>query len=269
MGNRPDRRVTVRFEQAVYGSFPFWDRGYDLLAHSPGCRPEWLAELKTICQGYGERPLGAAGAGGLFATQLRSGPWLVVGPAEQGLDDRGRPGAVAFHALFVEPRAYRKTGFDPFAFLDQFRRDWTSDIHTLPAGEVALDAIPPVVAIDDRASRIAAAIARGSRVALQANEPIDELARMVWHALPPRVRKRASLATWAFGNARRYDLVALPRLAGVALDPSYIDPATLDVAHDSPGSIPGATGCPQPMPAGVAEPAQVADNPWPPRHDRI
>ena len=32
--------VRVRFEQAVYGSFAFWDRGYALLAHSPGCRPE-------------------------------------------------------------------------------------------------------------------------------------------------------------------------------------------------------------------------------------
>ena len=40
--------VRVRFEQAVYGSFPFWDRGYALLAHSPGCRPEWLAEFAAV-----------------------------------------------------------------------------------------------------------------------------------------------------------------------------------------------------------------------------
>ena len=37
---------TVRFEQAVYGSFPFWNRGYGVLARSAGCRPEWLADAQ-------------------------------------------------------------------------------------------------------------------------------------------------------------------------------------------------------------------------------
>ena len=33
--------TVVRFEQAVYGSFPFRDQGYALLAQSPGCRDGW------------------------------------------------------------------------------------------------------------------------------------------------------------------------------------------------------------------------------------
>ena len=48
--------MTLHFEQAVYGSFPFWNRGYGVLAHSAGCRPEWLAELRHVCQRYGEPP---------------------------------------------------------------------------------------------------------------------------------------------------------------------------------------------------------------------
>ena len=52
--------VRVRFEQAVYGSFAFWDRGYALLAHSPGCRPEWLADFLAACQRFGEPPGGSA-----------------------------------------------------------------------------------------------------------------------------------------------------------------------------------------------------------------
>ena len=48
--------VVIRYEQAVYGSFPFWDKGYAILARSPGCRDEWLADLKAACQRYGERP---------------------------------------------------------------------------------------------------------------------------------------------------------------------------------------------------------------------
>ncbi len=27
--------VVIRYEQAVYGSFAFWDRGYAILARSP------------------------------------------------------------------------------------------------------------------------------------------------------------------------------------------------------------------------------------------
>ena len=68
--------VTIRYEQAVYGSFPFWDKGYAVLAQSPGCRPEWLAELREACQRFGERPGGVAEAEvrGLFALRLASGP---------------------------------------------------------------------------------------------------------------------------------------------------------------------------------------------------
>ena len=32
------------------------------------------------------------------------------------------------------------------------------------------------------------------------------------------------MATWAFGNGNRFDLLAVPRLSGVALDGSYVDP---------------------------------------------
>src|SRR5205823_4022668 len=90
---------------------------------------------------------------------------------------------------------------------------------------------PPMSPQNDRIRRIAEALARGRRVAIEADGPIDAMAEAVWRALPDRVRRRASVATWAFGNGNRFDLVALPRLAGVALDASYVDPATLDVAE--------------------------------------
>src|SRR5258707_6663213 len=107
--------VAIRYEQAVYGSFAFWDKGYAVLAQSPGCRPEWLAELRAACQRFGERPGGVAAVGGLFALRLASGPWMIVGAGSPGSDDRGRPGALAFHALFVSPRDYRRAGCNPFA----------------------------------------------------------------------------------------------------------------------------------------------------------
>lgn len=235
--------VAIHYEQAVYGSFPFWDRGYAILARSPGCRDEWLADLKAACQRYGERPPHAAEAGGLIALRLPSGPWAIVRPSPQGSDDRGRPGALAFHALFLSGSDYRKAGAFPFAFAKLLRTDWTADT-SLDAGSLTLDAPGPAdpTPDDDRVSRIAKALLRGRRVAIESDGPIDDLARAVWHALPARRRARLSLATWTYANGDRHDLAALPRLAGVALDPSYVDPITLrhprDPAEDRAPAIP-------------------------------
>ncbi len=222
--------LNARFEQAVYGSFPFCNRGYGVLARSAGCRPEWLAALRSACQRYGERPAGIDDADGLFAIRIDRGPWMIVGVTPQGCDDAGRPGALAFHALFVGPWTYARAGADPFAFAGILRRDWSpEDLDaTLPpvraiirrAGQRQSDEDPATPVDDERLAAIVAAIAGGRRVAVQSAVPIDALAREIWRALPFRVRLRASVATWAFDNANRFDLVALPKLAGVAREPS-------------------------------------------------
>jgi hypothetical protein len=93
---------------------------------------------------------------------------------------------------------------------------------------------PPIAPTDARAARIASALTRGKRVALESAAPIDALARQVWPALPERIRRRASVATWAFGNGNRFDLVALPRLAGVERDTSYLDPAAFESMEEAP-----------------------------------
>lgn len=221
--------VAIRYEQAVYGSFPFWDKGYAILASSPGCREEWLADLRAACQRYGERPPGAAEAGGLMALRLESGPWAIIRPCPQGADDRGRPGALAFHAVFLSGTDYRKAGAFPFAFAEIFCKDWTADT-VLEAGSITLGEAAPALPsppADPRASRIANALVRGRRVAIEAPGPIDELARQVWLALPLRRRRKLSLATWVFANGNQFDFAALPRLSGITLDRTYVDPETM------------------------------------------
>ncbi len=227
--------VTLRYEQAVYGSFPFWDKGYAVLARSPGCRDEWIADLRAACQRYGERPAGAADAGGVIALKLPSGPWAIIAPLPQGMDDRGRPGAVAFHALFVSGADYRKAGAFPFAFVPLFRHDWSAETTTLETGEFNLEQVIPAEPIspkDPLARRIAETLMRGKRVALETSASIETLARDIYQALPLTRRARVSVSTWSFGNGNRYDLVALPRLHGVAFDRSYVDPSKL-TADDS------------------------------------
>ncbi len=217
--NIPAMNVSVSFEQAVYGSFAFCNRGYGLLARSAGCRPEWAAALRAACQHYGEPPSGVAEAAALFARRIGRGPWMIVGVYPQGCDDAGRPGALAFHALFVDAWTYARAGADPFAFGGLTRGDWgLADLDaTLPPGraEVRRARFRKVVghlASPDGESLMAIveAITRGRRVAVQSAAPIDRMARDVWRALPFRVRLRASVATWAFDNANCFDLVALP-----------------------------------------------------------
>jgi hypothetical protein len=218
----------IRFEQAVYGSFPFWHRGYSLLCRSEGCRPEWLTEMRAVCQRFGEPPAGTTQADSVFVLRLKCGPWMIAGVHPQGLDDQDRPGATAFHALFVNPWAYRWAGADPFAFTGAIHREWipADQDRPMPTGICTLGATATTAALhstadaDPRLPLVVRALTEGRRVVVQSGEPIDGLARSAWPRLPHSVRRRTSVATWAFDNANNFDLVALPKLAGVVLNPS-------------------------------------------------
>jgi hypothetical protein len=167
--------------------------------------------------------LGTVEADGLFAMRLDRGPWMIVGVYPQGCDDQGRPGALAFHALFVGRWTYARAGADPFVFSDLLHRDWSlADLDaTLPTARGSIRrsgfrrSSGHISAVDERFEAIVTAIVQGRRVAVQSAEPIDALARGVWRALPMRDRLRASVATWAFDNANRFDLVALPKLTAI------------------------------------------------------
>jgi hypothetical protein len=213
--------LTIRFEQAVYGSFPFWNRGYSFLCRSAGCRPEWLAEMRMACQRYGEPPSGLAEADSLFTLRLASGPWMIVGVRLHGLDDQDRPGAMSFHGLFVGRWAYLLAGANPFAFAPAIRREWTSadQDRSMPAVRFRPGVATVNVAdADARIAAIVAALNKGRRVVLQSSMPIDELASAVWARLSLKVRSRTSVATWAFDNANRFQLIGSPKLTGMGLD---------------------------------------------------
>ncbi len=232
---------TVRYEQAIYGSFPFWGRGYAILSRSAGCRVEWLNALRLAGQRFGEQPTGVAEAACLFALRLRRGPWMIVGVFPQGSDDQGRPGALAFHGLFVSRWAYWWSGASPFPFASALRRDWHSSDQDrlLPAGRLVLSGPEPAApAVDDRrVETIVAAMRRGQKVVLASVQPIDDLARAVWRRLPGRTRQRATVATWAFSTANQFDLVAVPRLAGITPGPCelVLEPDGPD--EDRPGLV--------------------------------
>ena len=90
-------------------------------------------------------------------------------------------------------------------------------------------------------------------MAIESAGPIEGLAREAWLALPASRRRRASVATWAFGNGNRFDLVAAAPAGGRRAGPSYVDPASIEAgpaarasgrraASPRPGRVAGGRG---------------------------
>ena len=85
--------MDILLEQVVYGSFPFWDRGYDVLARSPGCRADWLADVLGACQRFGEAPSGVTPAPALLRFRYRAAPGRLSAssPKEPTIGDAPAP----------------------------------------------------------------------------------------------------------------------------------------------------------------------------------
>lgn len=217
---------SIRYEQAVYGSFPFWKRGYAVLGRSEGCLPEWLEAMRRACQGFGERPSGVESFRSHFATPMGRARWMIVQADSLGRDDQDRPGATAFHALFVTAWAYRWAGACPLAFVPAFRDDWTGDDQDRPLPQGALRPVAirqsPSPDPDPRVGPIVEALTRRRRAIVQTSAPADDLVRSVWRRLPGSARRRTSVATWAFGDANKFDFLATPRIGVLALDGSEL-----------------------------------------------
>ena len=81
-----------------------------------------MSSARSCCN-LGERPAGV-GRAGLFALHCAAARGSSCAVSPQGVDDHGRPGALAFHGLFITPRDYRRAGADPFAFLPWLDDDW-------------------------------------------------------------------------------------------------------------------------------------------------
>jgi hypothetical protein len=218
----------IEFEQAVYGSFPFWNKGYTVLAQSPNCKPEWVAALREAAQKFGEPPRDVERPKALLVKRLLDRTRMIVGVSSPGADDRGRPGALAFHGLFISTWQYRKTGGFPFPLTGALQTAWTSPIDSLPRGTFRLPPLPSLEESDDPLrDRVVKALAGHGRVAVTADRPIDDLAESVWQRLPDRLRYRLDLATWTFRPGPDYHLLAHPSSIRRGGDPSLFTSESL------------------------------------------
>src|SRR5262249_48904441 len=114
----------IYIEQALYGGQAA--RGYRFLARSEGFVDDWLPEAERLCAGFGERPAGVACPAAVFAQPFGKDYVAVVQVADQGIDDAGRPGALAFHIVVVPRGAYSHGIGDPFLVADRFPPPWSA-----------------------------------------------------------------------------------------------------------------------------------------------
>lgn len=213
----------MHIEQAIYGC---QESGYRMLGESPGFTAAGLAdEARRMCAAFGERPAGIACPFAVFAQPLGSRHVAVVQVADQGRDDLGRPGALAFRLLVVSRSFYADLDGDPFLLSDRFPPVWSArgGLPTLSwdGGTPPRRTVAEVRAILDveheRTAMLLGGVqllVDGGRFVLVRSAPEPELIRHLWTLLPSSTRLEVWPATFAFGNKLRFQLLATPSAAG-------------------------------------------------------
>lgn len=211
----------ITIEQAVYGAFD--GGGYRFVARSPGFRDEWLAATQQVCTSFGDRPAGVAWPAALFVQPLDRHHVAIVQVADQGTDDAGRPGALGFYVLVVPRAAYRAFGGDPFQLAERQPPSWQAR-GELPSLEWPAEPPPPrtveqvrrVLRRPDGPNLLGGSqvLVDGGRVVFQRQAPDPALLRDLWCLLPTSTRGELWPATFAFGNALQFHVLAIPKAEG-------------------------------------------------------
>jgi hypothetical protein len=232
-----ERLNQFMIEQAIYGDQD--EGGYRFLARSPGFRDDWLAEAERLCTGFGERPAGVACPGCVFAQPFSRSYIAIVQAADQGHDDTGRPGALAFHLLILPRALYRELGGDPFFIAEQFPPSWqargplsclTWTMGVPPARSVAI--LQKTLNVPHSATLLGGVqiLLDGGRLVFERSSPDPAILRSLWALLPARERSELWPASFTFRNDHRFDAVVVPRAAG----PDYEHYITEEKAGDYP-----------------------------------
>lgn len=205
--------LTIECEQAIYGSFPFWDKGYALLAASEGCQKSWIDDFIRLCRSLGQPPGEASPEFDslIFASPVASGRWVIALGSAQGCDDRGRPGAWAFHALFLSNADYRRAGASPFVFETYLNRKFQKDMSIsnidveLSSGknrDMKLNRLIINTVILNRLKKF-----RKIRI-IDENTSINHF-REFWCHLPEKTRISRSTTTMSFRHNTDFDIAVI------------------------------------------------------------
>ncbi len=208
-------------EQAIYGGQDAG--GYRFLARSPGFVEDWLIEAERLCTGFGERLAGIACPACLFAQPFGRRHVAIVQAADQGQDDTGRPGALAFYLLILPRSLYLQWGGDPFTLAEQFPPPWQArgelpslTANSIPSPARTVAVLQKTLNVPHSATLLGGAqiLLDGGRIVFERSAPDAAILRGLWTLLPTRERGDLWPASFAFSNAHQFDAVVVPRAAG-------------------------------------------------------
>jgi hypothetical protein len=234
-----EKRPSLRIEQAIYGDHDVG--GYRFLARSAGFLDDWLPLAQRLCTGFGERPAGVLCPAAIFSLPFGARHVAVVQVADQGRDDAGRPGALAFRLLAVPKALYADLGGDPFLIADRFQPDWHArgelpalewefgvpEKRTVEQVRRVIDVAPERTALLLGGAQV---LVDGGRLVFERKEPDSRVIRDLWMLLPTATRTSLWPATFAFANTHRFHVLAVP----FAFGPDYVDYVTEPQAGDYP-----------------------------------
>jgi hypothetical protein len=213
-----------------------------LVARSAGFRDDWLEEAADLAVGFGERPWGVKCPAAVFAHPLGKDQVTVVQAADWHMDPAGRT-IIAFHFSAIPQLTYERLFGDPFALARLLPPLWEGQslsARTLPAASLPQRTVRDIQRVlkrikagalredqdpEEQVERTpedsespallgaAQVLVEGGRVVFE--RPADSgLVSDLWTLLPASTRCKLWPASFAFGNALKFDALVLPRAAG-------------------------------------------------------
>jgi hypothetical protein len=227
----------IQLEQAVYHRS---DTGPALLrGKSPGFSEDWCGEAAQIAVDFGARPAGVSCPLTVFALPLGSRHVAVVRVAERA----GHAAQLAFHFLTVERRVYEHSLGDPFQLSEHVPPLWEADAALPPLTLPGPLPTPTVAQVREVLRRVKASALRegedpdtpslertvansespallggaqvlvdGGRLVFRRPQGDLRLIAGLWSLLPVGTRARRWPASFAFGNALGFDVLAVARV---------------------------------------------------------
>jgi hypothetical protein len=223
-------------EQAVYHRVNA--EAAQLVARSPGFREEWLEEAVGLVVGFGERAAGVRCPRAVFAYPLGKDQVAVVQVADREASGRL---VAAFHFSAIPQVAYEQLFGDPFVLARRLPPVWEGrdlEPRALPAQPLPLRTVHDIQRVlkrvkagalrDDRdpdeepertpENSESPALLGGVQVLVDGGRIVFErptadsgLVQDLWTLLPNSTRCRLWPASFAFGNALRFDALVVPR----------------------------------------------------------
>jgi hypothetical protein len=202
------------------------------LGQSADFDDRWQPKLAELAVQFGPRPPGTRCPETWLALPDRLPMVVLARVQDLGPPDEA-PAGLGFQFLLLHPEHYDSAGAEAFDLIAGAQACWHSrgTLPTLAGRSLArLRALGDVQQVLQRADSplllgAAQALLDGGRLALQREQPANDVISALWTLLPYRTRLHTSAATFAFGNGLDLCIVAAPPAAKGPYDYRYLSEA--------------------------------------------